>query len=96
MRRFDTSLWFLTLGKLDGISSDCKFKQTVSHLSLAAFVSTICILERLQASAFLACMCMYEGVGEKMQRDVRLVSETIQVLKTFGSERKPLWIRLMR
>lgn len=42
MRRFDT-----LIEKLNRISRDCKFRQTLSHLSLAAFISFICTPKRL-------------------------------------------------
>lgn len=56
MRRFDT-----LIEKLNRISRDCKFRQTFSHLSLAAFISFICTPKRLD----YLCACMHEGGREE-------------------------------
>lgn len=49
------------IGKLNRTSSDCKFGQTVSHLSVTAFMSSICTLESMRSS----CVCLRVDEGRE-------------------------------
>lgn len=53
-----TLLYGFNIGKLDRTSNDCKFGQTVSHLSVTAFVSSICKLERMRSLCAGVCVCV--------------------------------------